>query len=66
MERARTRGGVYVFAYLCACVCLVEDRQRSSDHQAQLLEKQSADGVNLEDAYSSAAPGADGVLSVGG
>lgn len=30
------RGGV---AYLGACVCLVEDGQRSSDHQAQLLEK---------------------------
>lgn len=34
------RGGVDVFAYLRACVCLVEDGQRSSDHQAQFLEKQ--------------------------
>lgn len=28
-----------LFAYLRACVCLVEDGQRSSDHQAQFLEK---------------------------
>lgn len=40
-----------VFAYLGACVSLVEDGQRSSDHQAQLLEKaqEKVDGVTLED-----------------
>lgn len=33
-----------LFAYLRACVCLVEDGQRSSDHQAQFLEKQRSGG----------------------
>lgn len=28
-----------MFAYFCACVCPVEDRQSSSDHQAEFLEK---------------------------
>lgn len=55
-----------LFAYLRACVCLVEDGQRSSDHQAQFLEKQRLGGISLEDECSSAATGADGVLSAGG
>lgn len=56
------------FAYLGACVCLVEDGQRSSDHQAQLLEKaqEKVDGVTLEDVCWSAAAGAARVLSAGG
>lgn len=52
-------GGV---AYLGACVGLVEDGQRSSDHQAKLLEEaqEKVDGTTPEDGR------ADGVLSAGG
>lgn len=40
-ERRQSQYSKQSFAYLCACVGLIEDRQSSSDHQAKLLEDQT-------------------------